>query len=229
MKSLKASNACLLCLVWTLDAASTTLGDGLPGIPVERNAGCPNCPVRTVRSEMLPRSGGIPRPACGVRCSEGEHSLPRSVSGIVPSAGAKAVAQASPALPTLATAEKSLLELTNAERTKARLPQLIPDPSLMRVAREHCRSMARLQQLSHTIEGRSFSVRLGKLGYRSTAAGENIAEGQTNATEAVKDWMNSPGHRQNMMNGQYTHIGVAVEVSKSGQRFYVQVFARPLP
>ncbi len=61
------------------------------------------------------------------------------------------------------------------------------------------------------------------------AAGENVAEGQLDATAAVQDWMNSAGHRANIVNGQYTHIGVAVAVSKSGRRFYTQVFARPLP
>lgn len=130
---------------------------------------------------------------------------------------------------TFTAEEQAILELTNSERTKAKLPHFKPDPSLMRMAREHSRSMARLQQLSHTIEGRSFSVRLIDSGYQSRAAGENVAEGQVDAAEAVKDWMNSPGHRTNMMNVQYSHIGVAVAVSKSGRRFYTQVFAQPSP
>jgi uncharacterized protein YkwD len=129
----------------------------------------------------------------------------------------------------LTVEESALLELTNAERTNANQPPLTPDPSLMRMARKHSDAMACLQQLSHTIEGRSFSIRLMDSGYQSLAAGENIAEGQVESSEAVHDWMNSPGHRANIMSGQYTQIGVAISVSSSGRRFYTQVFARPLP
>ena len=143
--------------------------------------------------------------------------------------GDDAVVQEAPAPPEFTEEENALFELTNAERKRNNLPLFILDPKLMRMAREHSESMARLQQLSHTIAGRSFSVRLQESGYQSMAAGENIAEGQSGASEAVQDWMNSPGHRGNIMNGQYTDIGVAVAVSASGRRFYTQVFARPFP
>lgn len=143
--------------------------------------------------------------------------------------GENSAEQSVSARPDLSSDELALIELTNAERKRAGLALLIPDPALMRMAREHSRSMARLQQLSHTIEGRSFSVRLMDSEYRSTAAGENVAEGQVDAAEAVQDWMNSPGHRKNIMTGQYSQIGVAVSRSRSGRRFYTQIFARPLP
>ena len=158
-----------------------------------------------------------------------ERGLPRSGKETSTVVCENAVGEGTTARPDLNNDEDALVTLTNAERKRASLALFIPDPALMRMAREHSRSMARLQQLSHTIEGRSFSVRLIDCGYQSMAAGENVAEGQLDATAAVQDWMNSPGHRANIMNGQYSHIGVAVSVSKSGRRFYTQVFARPLP
>ncbi len=158
-----------------------------------------------------------------------ERGLSRSGKETSTVVGENAVGQGTSARPDLNNDEDALVALTNAERKRASLAHFIPDPALMRMAREHSDSMARLQRLSHTIEGRSFSVRLIDSGYQSMAAGENVAEGQVDATAAVQDWMNSPGHRANIMNGQYTHIGVAVSVSKSGRRFYTQVFARPLP
>lgn len=158
-----------------------------------------------------------------------ERGLSRSGEETSTVVGENAVGQGTPARLDLNNDEDALVALTNAERKRASLAHLIPNPALMRMAREQSKSMARLQQLSHSIEGRSFSVRLTESGYQSMAAGENVAEGQVNAAEAVQDWMHSPGHRTNIMNGQYSHIGVAVSVSKSGRRFYTQVFARPLP
>ncbi len=129
--------------------------------------------------------------------------------------------------PKMTTELNLISELTNAQRTHAGLPPLVVDPTLMQLAAEHCTTMARLNQLSHSIQGRSFSIRLQESGYASASAGENIAEGQLNGAEAVQDWMHSPGHRANLMNREYTHIGVAMMTSQSGRRFYVQVFACP--
>lgn len=169
------------------------------------------------------------RSASAGRSEDCERCLSRSGEETSTEVGENAVGQGTPARPDLNNDEDALVTLTNAERKRASLALFIPDPALMRMAREHSKSMARLQQLSHAIEGRSFSVRLIDSGYQSMAAGENVAEGQVDATAAVQDWMNSPGHRANIMNGQHSHIGVAVSVSKSGRRFYTQVFARPLP
>ncbi len=130
--------------------------------------------------------------------------------------------------PKMTTELNAICDLTNVQRIHAGLPPLVADPTLMQLACDQCQSMARQQQLSHSIEGRSFSDRLRGSGYVSASAGENIAEGQLNGNEAVQDWMHSAGHRANIMNRQYTHIGVAMSTSKSGQRFYAQVFARPM-
>lgn len=124
--------------------------------------------------------------------------------------------------------EQLLIELSNKERTSAGLPPLTDDPKLMAMAREQAQLMARRNQISHSVDGQSFSLRLEKSGYAFSAAGENIAEGQRDAAEAVSDWMHSPGHRANLLSREFTQIGTAVAVSSTGHRYSVQVFGRPL-
>ena len=228
MRLLNTSFVFLLLPVMTLNDVSLAFGDNFVSPSVIHHEGCPNCRVLPKRSEALPESGRMTTIATGTRQSQAEHRPLQSPSGISSADGQNPEVPAFAATLALTDEENALLNLTNAERNRGSLTGFIADPALMQMAREHARSMASLQQLSHTIEGRSFSIRLMDSGYRSAAAGENVAEGQRHATEAVRDWMNSPGHRANIMNGQFTHIGVAVSVSKSGRRYYAQVFAKPL-
>ena len=62
------------------------------------------------------------------------------------------------------------------------------------------------------------------LQHTTAAVAENIAMGQPNSDQAVRDWMNSPGHRANILNGSYTRIGVAAYVSPSGAIYWCQQF-----
>lgn len=57
-------------------------------------------------------------------------------------------------------------------------------------------------------------------------AGENIAMGQRDAKAVMDSWMTSPGHRQNIMNGQYTHLGLGLARTSSGTPYWVQNFSR---
>ncbi len=123
--------------------------------------------------------------------------------------------------------ERSILEATNAERAQRTLPPLQVDPMLMRLARTQSDRMARLSQISHELEGQTFSKRMQETGYRFPSCGENCAEGASTPREAVSDWMSSPGHSANILSKQYTHIGVAVSTSPSGRRYFTQVFASP--
>jgi uncharacterized protein YkwD len=57
--------------------------------------------------------------------------------------------------------------------------------------------------------------------------GENIAWNQKTPEEAVKAWMDSPGHRENIVEPRYTEIGVAVMKNEKGERYWVQVLGKP--
>lgn len=105
--------------------------------------------------------------------------------------------------------EQQVVELTNNERAKAGLAPLQADWELSRVAREKSRDMATSSYFDHNSPtyGSPFDMmRAYGINYRT--AGENIAKGQRTPQEVVNAWMNSPGHRENIMNGNFTHIGV---------------------
>ncbi|WP_404403371.1 CAP domain-containing protein [Jeotgalibacillus malaysiensis] len=105
--------------------------------------------------------------------------------------------------------EAQVIELTNQERSKYGLPALSADPELSAVAEEKSADMARNQYFSHTSPtyGSPFDMmKTYGIDYRS--AGENIAMGQQTPEQVVTAWMNSEGHRQNILSTSYTHIGV---------------------
>jgi uncharacterized protein YkwD len=60
-----------------------------------------------------------------------------------------------------------------------------------------------------------------------TAAGENIAKGQTTPEQVMNAWMNSQGHRENILNKNYTQIGVGIAKASNGQYIWTQLFIRP--
>ena len=105
--------------------------------------------------------------------------------------------------------EAKVVELTNAERAKNGLSALQMDTKLMAAAREKSEDMKTNQYFSHTSPtfGSPFD-RLKALGISYQSAGENIAKGQKTAEEVVEAWMNSEGHRANILDANFTHIGV---------------------
>ncbi len=105
--------------------------------------------------------------------------------------------------------EKQVVDLTNAERTKAGLKPLEIHAPLMDVAQAKSEDMAKNNYFDHNSPtyGSPFDqIKAAGISYR--AAGENIAQGQTTPAQVVQAWMDSPGHRQNILNANYTHIGV---------------------
>lgn len=104
-----------------------------------------------------------------------------------------------------------VVELTNQERAKAGLPPLALDAALNSSALAHSQDMASHNFFSHTgSNGSTVDQRIRAAGYSPLWAwGENIAAGQPSPEEAVNAWMNSPGHRANILSPHYQHIGVA--------------------
>jgi uncharacterized YkwD family protein len=114
-----------------------------------------------------------------------------------------------PAAGSISTIESRVIELTNAERRKAGLPALQADTQLSNVAREKSRDMQTKGYFSHTSPtyGSPFDM-MRDFGITYQSAGENIAKGQRTPEEVVQAWMNSEGHRKNILSGNYSHIGV---------------------
>ncbi|MBO1578199.1 CAP domain-containing protein [Bacillus sp. XF8] len=105
--------------------------------------------------------------------------------------------------------EQRVVELTNAERTKQGLPALKVDAELSKVARAKSEDMQKNNYFDHNSPtyGSPFDM-MKKFGISYKSAGENIAQGQRTPEEVVQAWMNSAGHRANILNNGYTHIGV---------------------
>lgn len=130
-------------------------------------------------------------------------------------------------------AEMQLFRMLNAERRKHDLRPLRMSPVLNYLAREHARDMAAMQCLSHvgsddlTVEGR-----VTRAGVDWQMVGENVARNRgydAPEEKAVGDWMQSPGHRHNILNAAFTRTGLGVAVGEDGYFYYTQVFVQPMP
>ncbi|MGA2256413.1 MAG: CAP domain-containing protein [Thermoguttaceae bacterium] len=106
--------------------------------------------------------------------------------------------------------EQSIVDYTNVERARFGLPAFVVDANLMATARNHCTWMTTYRQLVHTNIG----------------VAENIAMGQPTSQDVVRCWMNSSGHRANILNGGHRHIGVAAFRTPEGTIYWCQQFTR---
>ena len=125
--------------------------------------------------------------------------------------------------------ERRAFDLINAERQSRGLRPLVLDGALTRIARYHSESMARDGILNHVDrDGLDLTGRAEVLGLRGwRALGENIAynQGYSDPTAfAVERWMISQKHRENILNGQFTHAGIGIARASDGRVFFTQVF-----
>lgn len=123
---------------------------------------------------------------------------------------------------TLSYAEQ-ILKLVNKERAKVGLHALKLDTQVSSAASVRAKEIQ--TSFSHTRpDGRKFSSVLTDNGIRFTAAGENIAWGQTSPEQVMEAWMNSDGHRANILNAKFTKLGVGHLKNISGRNYWVQLF-----
>ena len=121
------------------------------------------------------------------------------------------------------SAASEVVRLTNSARSQNGYAALVEDGALSEAAAVRAREIAR--SFSHTRpSGASFSSALSESGVSYLRAGENIASGQKSASKVVNAWMNSPGHRANILNSSYSRIGSA-SVNIDGTLYWVQIFA----
>ncbi len=123
---------------------------------------------------------------------------------------------------TVASYEAEVVRLVNAERVKNGLAPLTADWELSRVARYKSQDMRDNRYFSHTspVYGSPFQM-IKSFGISYRSAGENIARGQATPQTVVNAWMNSSGHRANILNASYTHIGVGYVADG---RYWTQMF-----
>ena len=115
-----------------------------------------------------------------------------------------------------------VVSLVNAERAKYGLSALTMDSSVTAAAQVRAGEL--YQSFSHTRpDGRSCFTALREAGASYSGAGENIAYGQRSPEAVMQAWMNSSGHRANILSNKYTKIGVGYTV-KNGVTYWTQMF-----
>jgi uncharacterized protein YkwD len=138
-----------------------------------------------------------------------------------PSTPARAKAPAAPAGGGSAAAQ--VIALVNKERAKQGCRAVSADPLLTRAAQRHSADMKRRGFFDHTNpDGDDPGDRITATGYRWSTYGENIAKGQPTPASVMKAWMNSPGHRANILNCRFAEIGVGLVTS--GGPYWTQNF-----
>jgi len=140
-------------------------------------------------------------------------------------------------LPDTPAVEAAIVDLTNAYRSRQKLGSLTTNPILTRAARSYAAYLAKHGQFSHTADGNQAGDRIAAAGYAWCQIGENLAmhvdsrgfEARALAGKSVEGWINSPGHRANLVAPHVTEIGVGVvgAPGKDPKFISVQLFARP--
>lgn len=125
----------------------------------------------------------------------------------------------------------AIADLTNAQRKRRGLRPLRVNAALTRAAQMQAEQMARLGRLDHELPEAGYPTvrqRLAAVAYDWQAYGENLARAQRTAAEVVEAWMQSPGHRRNLLSERFSELGIGYAVGADGQPYYAQLFAQPL-
>ncbi|HEY6631965.1 MAG TPA: CAP domain-containing protein [Rhizobiaceae bacterium] len=123
-------------------------------------------------------------------------------------------------------ASASAEEYLGAIRREYGLPPLAPDTTLEQAATQQAGYMARADKMAHrTGWGKDFASRMRANGVRGAAA-ENVAYGQQTPKDVFKAWMDSKGHRRNMLDPAFTRFGLASAEDERGRKYWALVLGR---
>jgi uncharacterized protein YkwD len=180
---------------------------------------------------LRPPAGGRPVPPASRRVGDASATL---VAGRPPAAGTAARDGTRPAVAgadTRARAEAfeaRVVALINARRASSGCRPLTVDPRLAAAARAHSVDMAAHRYFGHdALTGETPFARITDAGYRYSAAAENIAAGQPDPAQVVAAWMDSPGHRSNILNCALRQTGVGFATGGTYGAYWTQDFGAP--
>jgi uncharacterized protein YkwD len=135
--------------------------------------------------------------------------------------------------------ESQILSLVNQQRALNGLPALTVSPQLTYAAQLQSTNMAAMSTvvglgaaMAHSLDGApqpNLTDRVDYSGYQYSAIGENIAYGYSGASDVMTAWMNSPGHRANILQSMFTQVGISVKASPSGVLYFTEEFGSPAP
>jgi uncharacterized protein YkwD len=120
----------------------------------------------------------------------------------------------------------------NAERGRAGVAALQADPRLVEIARRRAQDMAANNYFSHTSPtGETAFSLMGQMRYVYGLAGENLARNNypdaQSVSIAISGFMNSPGHRQNILEPRFNRVGIGMAIGADGMKYFAVVFAGP--
>jgi len=126
--------------------------------------------------------------------------------------------------------EAAMFSQHNQQRAGAGLGALSVDASLTNIARRRAQDMAANNYFAHTSPtGETAFTLMNGVGYVYAIAGENIARNNypdgESVSVAMSGFMNSPGHRANILDGRYTKVGIGMAVDANGMKYFAVVFA----
>lgn len=123
-----------------------------------------------------------------------------------------------------------LLDLHNKARAEAKLGKLTTNDKLTAAARVQAKDMADHDKMAHEgSDGSMPDARVKAQGYPYQVVGENVAMGQKTAAEVFRCWMESPHHKENILQPEFTEIGLACYVTADGVAWWCADFGKPWP
>ena len=123
---------------------------------------------------------------------------------------------------------QDVVNQTNQNRANVGLPPLVINAQLTAAAEAHSAEQATRNTMTHTgANGSNPGQRMKNAGYRPSTWGENVAAGYPDPASVVNGWINSPGHRANILNPAFTEIGVGAVTSSSGAIYWTMDLGAP--
>ncbi|MEU4568441.1 CAP domain-containing protein [Micromonospora sp. NPDC023956] len=192
----------------------------LPGTGLSPSASASASPsLRTASPTPSPSRSITPTPAPSRTTAPSRRTVERTKTPT-----ARATTAAAPA--TGGTEQAQVVALVNAERARAGCGAVSVDTKLTTAAQRHSDDQAANRKMSHTgSDGSNVGDRLDRVGYDWRGYGENVAWNQQTPAAVMSAWMNSSGHRANILNCAFTEIGVGV--ARSNGPYWTQVFGTP--
>ncbi|WP_371157638.1 CAP domain-containing protein [Jannaschia sp. 2305UL9-9] len=118
------------------------------------------------------------------------------------------------------------LAVASAERVARGMAVLVPDTRLMQAARQQADHMARFGRLGHEGPGGTTVFdRVRSTGFAACFVAENVAAGQRSDSAVIRSWMQSPGHRANILDPRVDHGAIAVTRGRDGRLYWAMVLA----
>jgi uncharacterized protein YkwD len=122
--------------------------------------------------------------------------------------------------------QEPIVASVNWHRANAGIAGVTVDSRLTSAAQSHANDMANRRRMTHTgSDGSNGGQRIWRYGYGAFTWAENVAAGQPTAEDVMRAWMNSAGHRANIMNGRMVNIGVAAARGSNGVMYWTMVLA----